>query len=80
ELNDTQQGVLNLVFRIADANGLLLLDAKDLRAMLQHVGDNASQFTTEYGNISAASIGAIQRGLVALESQGADVFFGEPML
>ncbi|ALD89998.1 DUF853 domain-containing protein [Cupriavidus gilardii] len=80
ELNDTQQGVLNLVFRIADANGLLLLDAKDLRAMLQYVGDNASQFTTEYGNISAASIGAIQRGLVALESQGADVFFGEPML
>ncbi|WP_439684767.1 ATPase [Cupriavidus oxalaticus] len=80
ELNDTQQGVLNLVFRIADANGLLLLDAKDLRAMLQHVGDNASQFTTEYGNISAASVGAIQRGLLALESQGGDVFFGEPML
>jgi len=80
ELNDTQQGVLNLVFRIADANGLLLLDAKDLRAMLQYVGDNASQFTTEYGNISSASIGAIQRGLVALESQGADKFFGEPML
>ncbi|QBY52456.1 helicase HerA-like C-terminal domain-containing protein [Cupriavidus oxalaticus] len=80
ELNDTQQGVLNLVFRIADANGLLLLDAKDLRAMLQYVGDNASQFTTEYGNISAASIGAIQRGLLALESQGGDVFFGEPML
>ncbi|QQX85198.1 DUF853 domain-containing protein [Cupriavidus necator] len=80
ELNDTQQGVLNLVFRIADANGLLLLDAKDLRAMLQYVGDNAGQFTTEYGNISAASIGAIQRGLIALESQGGDVFFGEPML
>ncbi|MCO4860445.1 DUF853 domain-containing protein [Cupriavidus sp. WGlv3] len=80
ELNDTQQGVLNLVFRIADANGLLLLDAKDLRAMLQYVGDNASQFTTEYGNISAASVGAIQRGLIALESQGGDVFFGEPML
>ncbi|CAG9173947.1 helicase HerA-like C-terminal domain-containing protein [Cupriavidus respiraculi] len=80
ELNDTQQGVLNLVFRIADANGLLLLDAKDLRAMLQHVGENASQFTTEYGNISAASVGAIQRGLIALESQGADAFFGEPML
>ncbi|MCY1211241.1 hypothetical protein D9M72_229510 [compost metagenome] len=79
-LNDTQQGVLNLVFRIADANGLLLLDAKDLRAMLQYVGDNASQFTTEYGNISAASIGAIQRGLLALESQGGDAFFGEPML
>ncbi|MEK7317663.1 MAG: helicase HerA-like C-terminal domain-containing protein [Pseudomonadota bacterium] len=80
ELNDTQEGVLNLVFRIADANGLLLLDSKDLRAMLQYVGDNAGQFTTEYGNISAASIGAIQRGLVALESQGADKFFGEPML
>jgi hypothetical protein len=70
-LNDTQEGVLNLVFKIADDNGLLLLDAKDLRAMLQHVGDNASQFTTEYGNISAASIGAIQRGVLALESQGA---------
>jgi DNA double-strand break repair helicase HerA and related ATPase len=79
-LNDTQEGVLNLVFKIADDNGLLLLDAKDLRAMLQHVGDNASQFTTEYGNISAASIGAIQRGVLALESQGADQFFGEPML
>jgi hypothetical protein len=80
QLNDTQEGVLNLVFKIADDNGLLLLDAKDLRAMLQHVGDNASQFTTEYGNISAASIGAIQRGVLALESQGADRFFGEPML
>jgi DNA helicase HerA-like ATPase len=79
-LNETQEGVLNLVFRIADDNGLLLLDAKDLRAMLQHVGDNAKQFTTEYGNVSAASIGAIQRGLLALEQQGADRFFGEPML
>jgi len=79
-LNDTQEGVLNLVFKIADDNGLLLLDAKDLRAMLQHVGENASQFTTEYGNVSAASIGAIQRGVLALESQGADRFFGEPML
>ena len=79
-LNDTQEGVLNLVFKIADDNGLLLLDAKDLRAMLQYVGENASQFTTEYGNISAASIGAIQRGVLALESQGADKFFGEPML
>jgi len=63
-LNDTQAGVLNLVFKIADDNGLLLLDMKDLRAMLQHVGDNAKQFTTEYGNVSAASIGAIQRGLM----------------
>ena len=79
-LNDTQEGVLNLVFKIADDGGLLLLDAKDLRAMLQFVGDNAQKFTTEYGNISAASIGAIQRGLLALESQGADRFFGEPML
>ncbi|MBS0338279.1 MAG: DUF853 domain-containing protein [Proteobacteria bacterium] len=79
-LNDTQEGVLNLVFKIADDNGLLLLDAKDLRAMLQHVGDNAAQFQTQYGNISAASIGAIQRGLLSLENQGADRFFGEPML
>jgi DNA helicase HerA-like ATPase len=79
-LNDTQEGVLNLVFRIADDNGMLILDAKDLRAMLQHVGDNAAQFTTEYGNISAASVGAIQRGLLQLESQGAGQFFGEPML
>src|SRR5574339_323657 len=79
-LNDTQEGVLNLVFKIADDAGLLLLDTKDLRAMLQHVGDNAQQFTTAYGNISAASIGAIQRGLLALETQGADRFFGEPML
>ena len=79
-LNDTQAGVLNLVFKIADDNGLLLLDMKDLRAMLQHVGDNAKQFTTEYGNISAASIGAIQRGLLQIEEQGGDRFFGEPML
>jgi len=79
-LNDTQEGVLNLVFKIADDAGLLLLDAKDLRTMLQHVGDNAAQFTTAYGNVSAASIGAIQRGLLALEAQGADRFFGEPML
>ncbi|WP_298013182.1 helicase HerA-like domain-containing protein [uncultured Aquabacterium sp.] len=79
-LNDTQEGVLQLVFKIADDNGLLLLDLKDLRAMLQHVGDNASQFTTEYGNISAASVGAIQRGLLQIEQQGGDRFFGEPML
>jgi DNA helicase HerA-like ATPase len=79
-LNDTQTGVLNLIFKIADDNGLLLLDMKDLRAMLQHVGDNAKQFTTEYGNISAASIGAIQRGLMQVEEQGGDRFFGEPML
>ncbi len=79
-LNDTQSGVLQLVFRIADDNGLLLLDLKDLRAMVRHVGDNAKAFTTEYGNVSAASIGAIQRGLLALEEQGGDRFFGEPML
>jgi DNA helicase HerA-like ATPase len=79
-LNDTQQGVLQLVFKIADDHGLLLLDLKDLRAMLQHVGDHASEFTTEYGNISAASIGAIQRGLLQIEEQGGDKFFGEPML
>jgi DNA helicase HerA-like ATPase len=79
-LNETQQGVLQLVFRVADDQGLLLLDLKDLRAMLQHVGDNAKQFTTEYGNISPASIGAIQRGLLQIEEQGGDQFFGEPML
>ncbi|MEJ5988995.1 helicase HerA-like domain-containing protein [Ramlibacter sp. PS3R-8] len=79
-LNETQAGVLQIVFKIADANGLLLLDLKDLRAMLQHVGDNAKQFTTEYGNVSAASVGAIQRGLLQIEAQGGDRFFGEPML
>ena len=79
-LYDTQAGVLQLVFKIADDQGLLLLDMKDLRAMCQDVGDNASSFTTEYGNISAASIGAIQRGLMQIESQGGASFFGEPML
>ena len=79
-LNETQSGVLTLVFKIADDKGLLLLDLKDLRAMVQHVGDNARQFTTEYGNISSASIGAIQRGLVAIDEQGGDHFFGEPAL
>ncbi|MBC7727591.1 MAG: DUF853 family protein, partial [Microbacteriaceae bacterium] len=79
-LNDTQAGVLNIVFKIADDNGLLLLDLKDLRAMLQHVGENAAQFTTAYGLVSAASVGAIQRGLLQLASQGGDQFFGEPML
>jgi len=79
-LNDTQQGVLTLVFKIADDNGLLLLDLKDLRAMLQFVGDNARDFTTRYGNISPASIGAIQRGLLELEHQGAEQFFAEPAL
>jgi DNA helicase HerA-like ATPase len=80
ELNDTQEGVLNLTFKIADDAGLLLLDVKDLRAMLQHVGEHAAELTTEYGNVSAASIGAIQRGLLALESQGIEQLFGEPML
>ncbi len=79
-LNDTQTGVLNVAFRIADDNALLLLDLKDLRAMLQYVGDNASSFTTQYGNVSTASIGAIQRGLLQIETQGGDKFFGEPML
>lgn len=79
-LNETQMGVLNLVFKIADDNGMLLLDLKDLRAMLNFVGDNAKQFTTQYGNISSASVGAIQRGLLGIESQGGDKFFGEPML
>jgi len=80
DLNETQSGVLNLVFKVADDNGLLLLDLKDLRSMLAFVGENAREFTTDYGNVSAASIGAIQRGLLALESQGGEKLFGEPML
>jgi uncharacterized protein len=79
-LNDTQEGVLAMVFRIADDNGLLLLNLPDLRAMLQFVGDNAAQFRTQYGNVSSASIGSIQRGLLQLEEQGGNSFFGEPML
>ncbi len=79
-LNDIQSGVLSLIFRIADDNGLLLLDLKDLRAIVQFAGDNASRFTTGYGNISTASIGAIQRNLLALEDQGGDSLFGEPVL
>ena len=79
-LNDTQAGVLNIVFRIADDNAMLLLDLKDLRAMLQYVGENSREFTTKYGNVSAASVGAIQRGLLQIESQGGSSFFGEPML
>ena len=79
-LNDTQSGVLTMVFKIADDNGLLLLDLKDLRAMLEHVGNNASEYKTSYGNVSAASIGTIQRGLLGLEEQGGDTFFGEPAL
>lgn len=80
DLNETQEGVLNMVFKIADEGGLLLLDFKDLRSMLQYVGDNAEQFKTQYGNVSAASVGAIQRNLLQLETQGADKFFGEPAL
>jgi DNA helicase HerA-like ATPase len=79
-LNDIQESVLTLVFKIADDNGLLLLDLKDLQAMLQYVGDHAKDFQTQYGNISAASIGAIQRGLIAIQQQGGEKFFGEPAL
>ncbi len=78
ELNEVQSGVLNIVFRIADEKGLLLIDVKDLRAMLDYVAKNAAEFRTGYGNISSASIGAIQRSLLGLEDQGADKFFGEP--
>ncbi|MXI77174.1 DUF853 family protein [Escherichia coli] len=79
-LNDVQSGVLNIIFRIADDQGLLLLDFKDLRAITQYIGDNAKSFQNQYGNISSASVGAIQRGLLSLEQQGAAHFFGEPML
>ncbi len=79
-LNETQSGVLAAVFKIADDGGLALLDLKDLRALLQHAGDNAAQFRTQYGNMSTASIGAIQRGLLTLESQGGEKFFSEPVL
>lgn len=80
DLNPTQTGVLNIVFRIADESGMLLLDLKDLRAMLNFVGENADDYTTEFGNISKASIGAIQRGLLVLEDEGGNQFFGEPAL
>ncbi|MGZ0752676.1 helicase HerA-like C-terminal domain-containing protein [Kluyvera sichuanensis] len=79
-LNEVQSGVLNIIFRIADDQGLLLLDFKDLRAITQYIGDNAKSFQNQYGNISTASVGAIQRGLLTLEQQGAEHFFGEPML
>jgi len=78
QLNETQDGVLNIVFRIADERGLLLLDLKDLRAMLDWVSQHAKEYTTKYGNISTATVGAIQRSLLQLENQGADKFFGEP--
>ncbi|MEA3300474.1 MAG: helicase HerA-like domain-containing protein [Pseudomonadota bacterium] len=80
DLNDTQEGVLNLAFQVADDEGLLLLDMADLRTLLGHIGDNAATFKTRYGNVSAASIGAIQRSLLVLEREGGDQFFGEPML
>ncbi len=79
-LTEIQTGVLNIVFRVADDNGLLLLDLKDLRAMLQYVGENRAEYTTLYGNVSAASVGAIQRALLAFESEGGELFFGEPGL
>lgn len=78
ELNDTQAGVLNIVFRVADEQGLLLIDLKDLRAMVQYVGDHADEYTTQYGNVSKPSIGAIQRSLLTLEDQGGNNFFAEP--
>jgi len=78
QLNETQDGVLNIVFRIADERGLLLIDLKDLRSMLDWVSKHAKEYTTKYGNISTATIGAIQRALLQLENQGADKFFGEP--
>ncbi len=80
QLNDTQEGVLNIVFKIADEQGLLLLDLKDLRAMLVNVGENSDKYTMQFGNIATASVGAIQRALLTLENQGGDVFFGEPAL
>ena len=80
DLNDTQSDVLNMVFRIADDQGLLLIDLKDLRKMLEEVGNNRSQYITAYGNISIATIGAIQRSLLSLEDQGGDQFFGEPAI
>jgi len=79
-LNDTQTGVLRIIFRIADDKGLLLLDLKDLRSMAQHVGDNANEYKLKYGNVAAQSVGAIQRALLSLEDEGGDIFFGEPAL
>ena len=79
-LTEVQSGVLNIVFKVADEHGLLLLDLKDLRAMLQYVGDNRAEFTTMYGNVSSASVGAIQRALLSFEGEGGELFFGEPAL
>src|SRR5262249_42214413 len=80
DLNDVQEGVLNIAFRVADEEGLLLLDLKDLRALLSHVAEHAKELTTEYGNVSRQTIGTIQRQLLVLENQGATAFFGEPAL
>src|SRR5690348_5576557 len=80
DLNDTQEGVLNIAFRVADEQGLAVLDMKDLRALLQFVSENAQSLQTEFGNVSAATVGAIQRQLLVLENQGAASFFGEPAL
>jgi len=80
QLNDTQEGVMNVAFRVADDEGLLILDLKDLRSLLNHVGQNAATLSTEYGRVSPASVGAIQRRLLSLGQQGAGKFFGEPAL
>ena len=80
DLNETQTGILTIIFKIADDQGMLLLDLKDLKSMTRYVGDNASEFRTEYGNISSQSVGSIQRALLQLEEQGGDIFFGEPAL
>ncbi|MFT0891619.1 helicase HerA-like domain-containing protein [Pseudochelatococcus sp. G4_1912] len=80
DLNETQEGILNIVFRVADEQGLLLLDLKDLRALLNHVSENAAQFSAEYGNVAKQSVGTIQRRLLVLENQNGDKFFGEPAL
>lgn len=78
QLNDTQEGVLSIAFKYADDNGLMLLDLKDLQSLMMHVGENADQLTLQYGNVSSASVGAIQRGLLQIDEQGGDMFFGEP--
>lgn len=80
DLNETQSGIMNIVFKIADDAGMLLIDLKDLKAMLRYIGDHAGEFTTEYGNVSKQSIGAIQRALLTLDEQGGDLFFGEPAI
>src|SRR6185503_223298 len=80
DLNDTQEGALNIAFRVADEQGLLLLDLKDLRAMLNHIAEHASELTTQYGNVTKATVGTIQRALLVLENQGGGKFFGEPAL